>query len=407
MAFLNSKEQIMDIVLTDLGRKRLAQGHLNIKYYAFHDDEIDYQAQYQNRVTNITSSIETLDLTSGGTFTRSTEGSYLIGLPTDGSTAFLTWAAINERRIENRGGIEGSMLLVEGARTNFVLQNRDITEAVAWSSAAGGATVTANNMTSPDGVSLADRIEATGVQYTRGQVVSVGAAWTLSAYVRGTSGASYFAADKSGAGLVNAIPGTTWARYDEDFGVGGVTLFACNRAYAAGDVDVGLDLYQAEAGVFPTSPIRTAGTTVTRGADILSYAVGQYPASFLTTGFSFTFAPDFSSAELVTSAAPQILIGFTAVGDTVLLSYTGANCQVYIQNAGSHLISNVTFSRNQILTFEIRPSANTITLSGFTTGNGTHAGGGAWSYAGVMYIGARSDGANPAFGRFGTTITAL
>lgn len=39
----------MDIVLTIRGRKDLARGDLIIKYYAFHDDEIDYQAQFVNR----------------------------------------------------------------------------------------------------------------------------------------------------------------------------------------------------------------------------------------------------------------------------------------------------------------------------------------------------------------------
>lgn len=45
MGFLdNSGDIILDAVLTDLGRKRLAEGNgsFNISKYAFGDDEIDY-----------------------------------------------------------------------------------------------------------------------------------------------------------------------------------------------------------------------------------------------------------------------------------------------------------------------------------------------------------------------------
>jgi hypothetical protein len=48
MAFLdNSGDIILDAVLTDTGRMRLAQGDFNITYYGFGDDEINY-ALYRN-----------------------------------------------------------------------------------------------------------------------------------------------------------------------------------------------------------------------------------------------------------------------------------------------------------------------------------------------------------------------
>lgn len=46
MSFLDSKERIMDILLTQEGRKRLSQGNLQIKYYRFFDDEVDYQTPF-------------------------------------------------------------------------------------------------------------------------------------------------------------------------------------------------------------------------------------------------------------------------------------------------------------------------------------------------------------------------
>ena len=43
MAFLdNSGDIILDAVLTDLGRKRLAEGNFRITQFALGDDEIDY-----------------------------------------------------------------------------------------------------------------------------------------------------------------------------------------------------------------------------------------------------------------------------------------------------------------------------------------------------------------------------
>lgn len=42
MGFLDQKERILDIVLTDFGRELLAQNQLNFKYYAFSDEGMDY-----------------------------------------------------------------------------------------------------------------------------------------------------------------------------------------------------------------------------------------------------------------------------------------------------------------------------------------------------------------------------
>lgn len=43
MSFLDPKEITIDIVLTQHGRKMLAKGKFEPKYFAFSDDEIDYQ----------------------------------------------------------------------------------------------------------------------------------------------------------------------------------------------------------------------------------------------------------------------------------------------------------------------------------------------------------------------------
>lgn len=45
MSFLDPKERIMDIILTQEGRRLLSQGNLQVKYYRFFDDEVDYQIE--------------------------------------------------------------------------------------------------------------------------------------------------------------------------------------------------------------------------------------------------------------------------------------------------------------------------------------------------------------------------
>lgn len=46
MSFLDPKERILDITLTEEGRKKLSQGKLQVKYYRFFDDEVDYQISF-------------------------------------------------------------------------------------------------------------------------------------------------------------------------------------------------------------------------------------------------------------------------------------------------------------------------------------------------------------------------
>ena len=49
MGFLdNSGDIILDAVLTDLGRKRMAEGNFNITKFALGDDEINYQLYDKN-----------------------------------------------------------------------------------------------------------------------------------------------------------------------------------------------------------------------------------------------------------------------------------------------------------------------------------------------------------------------
>lgn len=56
MAFIDPKEELLNIILTQHGRKKLAEGDLKIKYYAFFDDEVDYLVS--SGFTTISSSVQ-------------------------------------------------------------------------------------------------------------------------------------------------------------------------------------------------------------------------------------------------------------------------------------------------------------------------------------------------------------
>lgn len=43
MAFLDNKEELLSIILTEYGREKLSKGELVVKYYTFFDDEVDYE----------------------------------------------------------------------------------------------------------------------------------------------------------------------------------------------------------------------------------------------------------------------------------------------------------------------------------------------------------------------------
>ena len=42
MEFFNKKEEVLEVMLTNYGRDRLAAGQLNPTYYAFFDDDVMY-----------------------------------------------------------------------------------------------------------------------------------------------------------------------------------------------------------------------------------------------------------------------------------------------------------------------------------------------------------------------------
>lgn len=367
-----------------------------------------------------------LNLLRGGTFTRASEGSYLISAPTDGSTAFLAWAAINERRIENRGDGNGSMILMEGSRTNIIAAATAVRD---LASGPGQGTNTAAQSLSPDGVLSGALCINSTLQY--GQYLSCvvgvsGTQYVGSAYVRAagltTHNGNFY--DDAGLTAVTLSPASRtitslWQRIDATRTAehaflrmipvcGLVSPGATGPAVAVNAYE---DCYQIETGQFPTSFIRGAATT--RSSDVLSYPAGQYPTSFGTRGFAFDFAPDFLVSDLGPNVTPFLINGMDAgsANDGVLLSYNIlGQPRLFVDNVTKFTGIFTWSARRQKIRVEIRPNEGTITISGATTGNGVHSIG-AWSVPcdWPMYIGCdqSSRAAFAYYGGISTTIEGL
>jgi hypothetical protein len=362
---------------------------------------------------------ECLSLAAGGTFARALEGSYYTGAATDGLSAFLAWASSGVRRVENRGDGLGAGLLMERAATNYILRSRELDHA-AWT--VGGATITPDQNGGPDASGTSDRDQIASTAFGPYQVTPGPAGQVVcSAWVRRVSGTGtnqLYLVGTGGAIGIRAAPlsiTTTYVRNE----AGGVAttnsgmLVADGRDLAGAGVPGGggahaednyADLVQLEAGYYPTSAIRTTSATVTRPADALSYASGSFPSAFLSNGVTIVFAPDASSAEIVSASEDwrllHIVNGFNF--DGVRIRATGGVCKVELVCNGSAVAERtVTFSRGQALTITAKPAAGKLTVSGASTGDGSNTGSGAsWTSSATLYVGGDDAVGHVATGRF-------
>lgn len=361
----------------------------------------------------VVGSVNGLDTFSGGTFTRSSEGAVFSGAPNNGSSAVLSWAANDVRRIENRGDGRGDMLLVEGSRTNSIIYARNITvgSAGAWVGAASGPPVT-SSVAGMDGATEAWRVQATTGQYTKFLTPPAGAGYISSwVRVRGANPAAIQYGNSSPITLVSAS-GNVWQRAGRSHvGGGSFTPIWCDTASTPGcvsPIDAEIDFHQYEVGaVFPSSPIRTSGSTATRATDALSYAAGAYPASFLTQGFRLTIAPDFSSDDVIAGTIGALVVFAFGANDLLYFRHSGGACQLALARGGAVVVNpSLTFSRQQLLTLTYVPGTG-LTIAGATSGNGLAANAGSALPANTMTIGTGAAASNPFFGRFGRYIEAL
>jgi hypothetical protein len=271
---------------------------------------------YSNRKWNLlTQSIMTLKLDfdeitalpAGISFTRATNGTFF------NSAGVLTTAGSGVARFDHRleGGVwKNKGLLIEEQRTNITNYSEEINDAY-WVKSA--VTITANDITAPDGTTTADKLLETtanaGHAFSKSYAgLSVNTLYSLSGFVKGGLGRDLllvqFAAgnfgffitvnistgvvDNSGVYSANDVlksaeiqdVGNGWYRVSITGSISNLSTnpslqFRLNNGSSvtyAGDVTKGFYAWgvQLELGAFPTSYIATTSATVTRNADVVS-----------------------------------------------------------------------------------------------------------------------------------------
>ena len=260
-----------------------------------------------------------LDFTTGVldprvTFTRASTATFV------GSNGLIQTAAINGPRFDyNPATLAPRGLLIEEQRANIALYS-DQFDSVSW--VKGGASVTANSTTSPDGTANADTLTedtSTGDHRTFQLVfVSVAAAYAFSVYVKpngrslitltfaGVGEATYNIATGavtntvSGAAEIQAA-GNGWYRCIIRFTAtstaynGQIRLVntGTNTSYT-GDGTSGVFLYgaQLEAGAFATSYIPTVASQATRNPDVVTMTGTNFSSWYNAGEGSFAVVAD-------------------------------------------------------------------------------------------------------------------
>ena len=243
-----------------------------------------------NLVNNVTTAARNLSYTGDGN-----SYIYLWGAQLNaGSTAktyYPTTTRLNIPRVDYLNNSNGSLLL-EPQRTNLVTQSEDFSNA-AWTKS--NATVTSNNVISPDGTLSASSIAFTaGGGYLLESITTtktIGSSETISVFsktdISGTF-LKYGGGTASGTDVENKESfGNGWYRYSVTRTFTEAETASTQIIISSSEVGLNTVIYGAmlEAGSYATSIIPTSGTTVTRLLDTfyndnLEGAIGQTEGTF-------------------------------------------------------------------------------------------------------------------------------
>lgn len=290
------------------------------------------------------------------TYSRASGGTYFDSL------GVLQTAAINAPRFDHRleGGIWVSKgLLVEGQRTNIGLYSEDISNA-AWTKAS--VSVLSNVVTAPDGTLTGDKLVEDALSSPKAAYQSFSAATITSSCFVKSAGESrllrfqtYDSAPNYGSyfnpdtGVFESVePGVTvnvqnvgngWYRVSATYIAGtGTRYIALGLAASANTVSYtgngasGLYVWgaQIEAGVSPSSYVKTTSASATRSADVCEI-----------TGASFSGFWNASAGSLYSSSSRDT--GFPSASEVYMV--VAANDQV----AATTSIENTSFNTNNLL----------------------------------------------------------
>lgn len=289
------------------------------------------------------------------------------------------WKRVDEPRLF------GGNILIEGARTNLVTDGRDLS-AAAWA-AVGTPTITAGYDSGvdgrQDGASRAQATSADALYDSMGTTAS--SVYQVSAFQREISGTGPEVLRATGGASSqstgDASADTNWVRRTISYTAGATTNIiplegrdtSGEGGLAAGSRDHLVDLCQVELGNFPSTSIQTYGGSATRAVDLLQYSGGTWDDRINDAVWEFDAWLNFADSDMATGAFRY----FFNVGSTeILYLYNNAgSVEVRLNRNGisGFTPTAVTFSAHQKLTIKVDWPNQTITLSGFTTGNGDFA----------------------------------
>lgn len=311
----------------------------------------------------------------GETFTRADAATCATYFGRDG---LLRLALANRLRLDYGDPAASGLaaLLLEGARTNVILQCRDLTN-VLWAKVSVTA---AKDQIGIDGVAnSASRITASGANGTCLQTTSVGSSARFqSCFIKRLVGSGNIQMTTDNGGTWTTVTVTAlWTRVTIP------TQTLANpivgwRIVTNGD-SVAIDFPQNENGTYATSPIATVAAAVTRAADALPFPIGfSQPGigEYLSTYIKFSPLWPLTGSDGI---APGVfLIGsaasFAIDGKATLDAHRGTASAILTARSNANTASAVSVNLNLPgagpleLCMQLQPSGNLHQLYAELTG---------------------------------------
>lgn len=307
---------------------------------------------------------------SGWTYSRASNATYF------SSTGVLTVASAGVARVDhNPDGLAVRGLLLEPSRTNSLPNNTMVgavtgspgTSPTSWVGTGVGGNITSRTIAS---VGVEDGITYIDYQYVTSSTATIdispafslvaastGESWVFSSFVKLQAGSTantsmvlrvHDASGNNGTVFVPTNAALRAQRYSHARTLtttSVVTPIIRITTSGAADFTLRLGLPQLEIGAFPTSPITTVSTSVTRAADRLTYDLAANAPWFQSSN-GYTYSLDFITPS--NSQAGTVFLG-AASGSFSNTSYLTTGFQYIVNTSGqsASLSLNTALSVNK------------------------------------------------------------